>query len=433
MRVWGVDDAPRRAAGVRSRSATTLRAFAASLGAALLRRQRRLRGRARGSTSRPRVLSMAMVPLRRAGAPSLRPARARLARPDALQRRHGHRLPGAHRRDRQRRAVAAAAARLTAAAVADAAPARRRSQRYLRAPRVERRLAARTLAMYARRAARWLQRRRGRRRWSCARCSRTTCARWVAQLHERRPGAAQHRARRCRPGAACTAGWGRARRVASTRSTACARRRRRSRCPRRCRSTTRWRWPAPQPTARPGARGARPLHRRAALRQRPARRRTGRARRACRRAGGRLDRRRRRQRARARQGQQAAQRAGGRARRCAALRAWLALRARSRAADEPALFVSRRGTRLDAEPGALAAASAGAAGRPADARASAHAAPLVRVAPAAVQRRPARGAGTARPRQHRDHAGLHAARLPAPGQGLRRGAPARAQAKATRP
>jgi site-specific recombinase XerC len=50
------------------------------------------------------------------------------------------------------------------------------------------------------------------------------------------------------------------------------------------------------------------------------------------------------------------------------------------------------------------------------------------VAPAAVQRRPARRAGAAGPRQHRHHAGLHAAGLPAPGQGLRRGPPARAAA-----
>ena len=100
-----------------------------------------------------------------------------------------------------------------------------------------------------------------------------------------------------------------------------------------------------------------------------------------------------------------------------------------RAPGEPALFVSRRGTRLDAEPGALAPEARRRCGRPADARASAHAAPLVRHPPAAVQRRPARGAGAAGPRQHHDHAGLHAARLPAPGQGLRRRASARQEAR----
>ena len=87
---------------------------------------------------------------------------------------------------------------------------------------------------------------------------------------------------------------------------------------------------------------------------------------------------------------------------------------------EPALFVSRRGTRLTAEPGALAPEGAGARRRLADARPSAHAAPLVRLACAAVERRPARGAGAARPRQHHDHAGLHQARLRPSLEGVRR-------------
>ena len=69
---------------------------------------------------------------------------------------------------------------------------------------------------------------------------------------------------------------------------------------------------------------------------------------------------RRRQRARPRQGQQAAQRAGrqrgaGGARGLAG-----AARRRWRAPGEPALFVSRRGTRLTREPGALAPEGAGA-------------------------------------------------------------------------
>ena len=50
------------------------------------------------------ALSLALIPLRheRLGR-RLRPAGARLARPDALHRRHGHRVPGAHRRGRERR------------------------------------------------------------------------------------------------------------------------------------------------------------------------------------------------------------------------------------------------------------------------------------------------------------------------------------------
>src|SRR6185369_8783811 len=54
-----------------------------------------------------------------------------------------------------------------------------------------------------------------------------------------------------------------------------------------------------------------------------------------------------------------------------------------------------------------------------------HAAPLVRHACAAVLPGPARGAGAARPRQHLDHPGVHASRLPGAGEGLRRRASAR--------
>ncbi len=50
--------------------------------------------------------------------------------------------------------------------------------------------------------------------------------------------------------------------------------------------------------------------------------------------------------------------------------------------------------------------------------APAHAAPLVCQPPAAKQRRPAGGARAAGPRQHHHHAGLHAARFSAPGQGV---------------
>ena len=50
--------------------------------------------------------------------------------------------------------------------------------------------------------------------------------------------------------------------------------------------------------------------------------------------------------------------------------------------------------------------------------APAHAAPLVRQPCAAVQQRPARCAGVARPRQYQHHPGLHAAGFPTFGQGL---------------
>jgi site-specific recombinase XerC len=59
-------------------------------------------------------------------------------------------------------------------------------------------------------------------------------------------------------------------------------------------------------------------------------------------------------------------------------------------------------------------------------RLSAHAAALVRVPSAAVVRRSARGAGDARPREHREHAGVHAPRLPGAREGVRRSASARA-------
>src|SRR5690606_33903355 len=67
----------------------------------------------------------------------------------------------------------------------------------------------------------------------------------------------------------------------------------------------------------------------------------------------------------------------------------------------------------------------GAGCRPLATRASASAAPLGGQPRARIQRQPARGAGTARPCRHRHHADLHPPRFPAPGQGLRRRAPAR--------
>ena len=57
-------------------------------------------------------------------------------------------------------------------------------------------------------------------------------------------------------------------------------------------------------------------------------------------------------------------------------------------------------------------------------RASAHAAPLVRDAPARVEQGPARRPGDARPREPVDDADLHASRLPAPRERLRPGASA---------
>ena len=83
----------------------------------------------------------------------------------------------------------------------------------------------------------------------------------------------------------------------------------------------------------------------------------------------------------------------------------------------------------DADASPLAPARPRGAGRHDQPRASAHAAAFVRLAPAAVERRPARGAGAAGPCRHRHHAGLHPARLPAFGQGLRRGASAGEEAQ----
>ena len=62
----------------------------------------------------------------------------------------------------------------------------------------------------------------------------------------------------------------------------------------------------------------------------------------------------------------------------------------------------------------------GAEAGPVPAGAPAHAAPFVRVAPAAVERRPARGAGDARACEHLDDTGVYASGLPAPREGLRR-------------
>ena len=100
-------------------------------------------------------------------------------------------------------------------------------------------------------------------------------------------------------------------------------------------------------------------------------------------------------------------------------------------ADPKAMFVgAQRQAHHAARDRAPARRVGGAAGaRPP--RASAHAAAFVRLARAAVVGRPARGAGDAGPREHREHAGVHAPRLPVSRQGLRRGASARAKRKKT--
>ena len=255
-------------------------------------------------------------------------------------------------------AVAAAAGGLMAGAMADAPMLAAE----LAAPScstctVERRLAARTLAMYTEALLRLQASAAGGGRGRCAQ----------AQPHHVRSWAAQLRARGLAPRSIAIAlaawrglyrWWGRARRGArSTRWKACARPRRPSRCPRRCRWSRRWRWPST--TAEhgdPALRGARPL---------PSSSCSTAA--ACAwanwsgwtcaagaAAAGWVDAA-RRHRARAGQGQQAAQRAGGRRRRCAALQAWLALRGtlaarrRAGAVRQPARHAAH------AQPGALRA------------------------------------------------------------------------------
>ena len=185
---------------------------------------------------------------------------------------------------------------------------------------------------------------------------RTTSGAGPAQLHGARPGAAQHRARavgvaRPLPLARAATGCVAANPVDGVRAP---------QAPKplpKALSVDHAVALADAPRRRRGDAGAgraRPLHRRAALRLRPARRRAGRARRRASGARRRLDRRRRRHRARARQGQQAAQRAGRRAGAAGAARLARRCAATLARADEPALFVSQRGTRLTAEPGALA-------------------------------------------------------------------------------
>jgi integrase/recombinase XerC len=108
-----------------------------------------------------------------------------------------------------------------------------------------------------------------------------------------------------------------------------------------------------------------------------------------------------------------------------ALKAWIASRAQLAAPGERALFVGGRGRRI--APTVVRARLRAGRARGCAARAPAHAAPLVRHPRPAVLAGPARRAGDARPRQHLDHPGLHASRLPGAGEGVRRRASARAQ------
>ena len=114
-----------------------------------------------------------------------------------------------------------------------------------------------------------------------------------------------------------------------------------------------------------------------------------------------------------------------------ALSAWLAVRDQMVKHDPHPLFLSVRGNRLS--PNVVrerVKRAALVAGIPAE-RASARAAAFVRHARAAVERRSARRAGTARPRQHHRDAGLHRARFPASRARLRSGASARQKTRLT--
>ena len=123
-----------------------------------------------------------------------------------------------------------------------AAPLPAELLRYLQHLEVERRLAARTLAMYREALQRLAScRRRGRCRaagGAVAPCAALDRAAAPARPRAAQPGDRAGGLARPVPLVGRTARGG-----AATRSTACARRRPPSRCPRRCRSTTRWRWP----------------------------------------------------------------------------------------------------------------------------------------------------------------------------------------------
>ena len=88
------------------------------------------------------------------------------------------------------------------------------------------------------------------------------------------------------------------------------------------------------------------------------------------------------------------------------LTAWLPERTKLARSANVALFVGKHGSRIGPRR-AGARRALGAPPGPRRARAPAHVPPLLRHAPAGIQPGPARRSGTARPRQHRDHADLH--------------------------
>ena len=179
----------------------------------------------------------------RRGDRGLRPAGAGLARPDALQRRHGHRVPAAHRRDRQRRRCRGCCRSV----IADGrrAGARRRHR------------GATCVHLRGRAAPRGAHAgavRRGLRAAAAASPPTAGVALRAVQAHHVRRWAAQLHAQGLAPRSIAHRAVGLARPVplAGPRRPGGAepgRRRARaqgrpSRCPRRCRSTRRWRWPS---------------------------------------------------------------------------------------------------------------------------------------------------------------------------------------------
>ena len=207
-------------------------------------------------------------------------------------------------------------------------------------------------------------------------------------------------------------------RSSRTRPCTCRRRSRRGGCPRR---SMRIKSRACSRSTATDPRGARPRDARAVLFVGL----------AARGAGGprsRATSTRRPHRARARQGIEDPHRAGRPARAHRARATGSKMRPELAPHGETALFVSRTGKRIEPPRGPGARRITGRARQgAADRRAPAHAAPLVRDAHARVERRSARGAGDARPRELVDDADLHASRLPAPRARLRPGSPARAK------
>jgi len=107
----------------------------------------------------------------------------------------------------------------------------------------------------------------------------------------------------------------------------------------------------------------------------------------------------------------------------AALKVWLPARGKLARAGEGALRRPGR-KRARSARGAVAVEAMGVEARARRQGAPACVAAFLCLAPAAVERGSARGAGIAGAREHFDDAGVHAPRFPAPRQGLRRGASA---------